>query len=67
LSPDLLKGKPGEAVYAMARSRDRIDAIIAHDYEEDQLGSHEASLEHAMNTKLPIGHGARRMLKAMMG
>jgi hypothetical protein len=39
-----LKGKPGARVFAKATLRDRIDAIIAHEYEEDRLGSHEVAL-----------------------
>lgn len=65
LNPGLLVGKPGARVFARARLRDRIDAIIAHEFEEDRLGSHEASLRHAMRTALPIGDGARQILRAM--
>ena len=65
LNPELVKGKPGSRVYANARLRDRIDAIIAHEYEEDRLGSHEAALKHGMKTELPISDGAKRILKAM--
>ena len=65
LNPELLNGRPGGRAYAEARLRDRIDAIIAHEFEEDRLGSHEASLKHAMKTALPICEGARRILKAM--
>ena len=43
LNPELLAGK-GSRVLAQARLRDRIDAIIAHEYEEDRTGSHEAAL-----------------------
>jgi hypothetical protein len=60
-----LKGRPGGRLYAKARLRDRIDAIITHEYEEDRLGSHEASLKHGGNTKLPVSDGARRILRAM--
>jgi hypothetical protein len=65
LNPELLKGQKGVRVFAKARLRDRIDAIIAHKYEEDRLGSHEASLKHAMKTELPVSDGARRILRAM--
>ena len=51
--------------FAGARLRDRIDAIIAHEYEEDRLGSHEAALKHAPRTELLISDGARRILRAM--
>ncbi len=65
LNPGLLKGLPGVRVFAKATLRDRIDAIIAHEYEEDRLGTHEASLKYAPKTTLPITDGARRILKAM--
>jgi hypothetical protein len=65
LNPDLLKGKKGVRSFAKARHRDRIDAIIAHEYEEDRLGSHEASLKHGARSALPIRDGARRILQAM--
>jgi hypothetical protein len=65
LNPELLKGKPGVRVFAKARLRDRIDAIIAHEFEEDRLGTHELALKHAMKTELPISDGARRILRAM--
>jgi hypothetical protein len=61
----LLKGKPGARVYAKARLKDRIDAIIAHEYEQDRLGSHEAALKNGAKTALPVTDGARRILKAM--
>ncbi len=64
LNPELLKGK-GSRVWPKARLRDRIDAVIAHEYEEDWRGSHEASLKHAPKTHLPISNGARRILRAM--
>ncbi len=65
LNPELLKGEKGGRVFAKARLLDRIDAIIAHEYEEDRLGNHELALKHAPKTKLPISDGARRILRAM--
>jgi hypothetical protein len=65
LNPELLKGQKGARVFAKARLRDRIDAIIADEYEEDRLGSHTASLKHAMKTELPVSKEARRILRAM--
>ena len=52
LNPELLKGRKGARVFSGATLRERIDAIIAHEYEEDRLGSHEAALTHAMKTKI---------------
>jgi hypothetical protein len=57
LNPQLLKGKPGARVFARATLRDRIDAIIAHEYEEDRLGSHEAALRQGARTTLPVTEG----------
>jgi hypothetical protein len=65
LNPELLQGKPGVRVFARARLRDRIDAIIAHEYEEDRLGTHELALKHGAKTELPVSDGARRILRAM--
>jgi hypothetical protein len=65
LNPALLKGMKGARVFAKARLRDRIDAIISHEYEEDRLGTHELSLKHGAKTALPVSDGARRILGAM--
>lgn len=66
LNPQLLKGKPGARVFARARLRDRIDAIIAHEYEElRHEGSHAAALKAAPKTMLPISDEARRLCRAM--
>jgi hypothetical protein len=64
LNPDLLKGGKGARIYAKARLRDHIDSIIAHEYEESRLGTHESALKAAASTKLPITDGARRILRA---
>ncbi len=65
LNPDLMKGKKGSRVWAQTGLRDRIDAIIAHEYEEDRTGSHEAAVKKAPRTKLLITEGARRICRAM--
>jgi hypothetical protein len=65
LNPMLLKGQKGARVFAWARLRDRIDAIIAHEHEEERLGSHQAALKYGWKTELPISDGARRILWAM--
>ena len=64
LNPKLLTGK-GSRVWERARPRHRIDAIIAHEFEEDRTGTHEGALKAAPRTELPITDGARRILKAM--
>ena len=65
-NPGLLTGK-GSRIWPKARLRDRIDAVIAHEYEEDRTGSHVGALKAAAKTQLPISDGARRILKAMAG
>jgi hypothetical protein len=67
-NPDLIKGEPGEEEWAKARLRDRLDAIIAHEYEEARRGrSHVEALRHAPDTLLPIREDARMLLQAMRG
>ena len=65
LNPDLLKGGKGGRLWPKARLRDRIDAIIAHEWEEGRHGTHEAALKAAPRTELPIGDAVRRLLRAM--
>jgi len=64
-NPERLKGKPGSRTFAQARLRDRIDAIIAHEYEEDRTGSHVGALKAGLKTDLPVTEGAKRIPKAM--
>jgi len=64
LNPGLLKGR-GSRVWPKARLRDRIDAVIAHEYEEARAGSHATALKAAPKTELPVTDGARRILRAM--
>ncbi len=62
LNPELFQRLGSEAAdaYAKARLRDRIDAGIAHEYEEAKGGgSHEYAYEHAPETQLPIRPDAR--------
>jgi hypothetical protein len=65
LNPDLLKGGKGGRIWPKARLRDRIDAIIAHEWEESKTVDHVAALKAAAKTGLPVTEGARRILKAM--
>jgi hypothetical protein len=48
-----------------ARLRDRIDAAIAHEDMEYRTGSHEAAVENAPETDLPIGGRPRALLTAI--
>jgi hypothetical protein len=65
LNPGLLKGKKGGRIWPKARLRNRIDAIIAHEWAEDKTLDHDAALKSATRTELPVSDGARRILKAM--
>jgi hypothetical protein len=65
LNLDLLKGRKGARVWPKERLRDRIDAIIAHEFEELRHGSHAAALKAAPKAELPISDRARRICKAM--
>jgi hypothetical protein len=65
LNPDLLKGQKGSREWVKASLRDRIDAIIAHEFEEDRLLDHWAAVEAAADTESPVTDGARRILRAM--
>ena len=65
LNPDLLKGKKGGRIWPRMRLRDRIDATIAHEYEELQAGGkHAHAVKAAAKTKLPISDDARRLNRA---
>jgi hypothetical protein len=65
LNPALLRGKKGERLWRQSRLRDRIDAVIAHEYEESRCGDHVKALKAAATTELPITDGARRICRAM--
>jgi hypothetical protein len=59
-------GKKAAKLFAKSRLRDRLDAIIAHEYEEYRHGmDHEAALRAAPRTALPITERAREIAKAM--
>jgi hypothetical protein len=69
-NPNLL-GDPAAGgaarTWSRARLRDRIDAVIAHEYEEAIAGTHGAALRNAPNTKLNISPEARQLLREMTG
>jgi hypothetical protein len=66
MNPELLRGKKGGRIWPKARLRDRIDAIIAHEYEELRHdGSHVEALKAAPKTELPISDEARRICRTM--
>jgi hypothetical protein len=65
LNPELLKGKKGGRIWPKMRLKDRIDAIIAHEYEELRVGGqHADALKAAAKTDLPISDEARRLNRA---
>jgi len=66
LNPELFKGRKGGRVYPKLTMRERIDAAIAHEYEELRHGSHAAALKASAKTELPILLGARRLCRAMV-
>jgi hypothetical protein len=70
LNPNLL-GDPATGVAAQtwsrARLKDRIDAVIAHEYEECIRGSDQAARQHAPTTRLRISDQARAILRQMAG
>jgi hypothetical protein len=66
LNPELFQrlGPEAAGAYSRARLRDRIDAGIAHEYEEAKGGgSHEYAYEHAPETELPIRPEARELAR----
>jgi hypothetical protein len=65
LNPELLKRKKGGRIWPKMRLKDRIDAIIVHEYEELHAGGkHAAALNAAAQTDLPISDDARRLNRA---
>ncbi len=65
LNPELLKGKQGGRIWPKMRLEDRIDAIIAHEYEELRAGGrHVVALMAAAKTELPVSAEARRLNRA---
>jgi hypothetical protein len=65
LNPELLKRKKGGRIWPKMRLKDRIDAIIAHEYEELRSGGkHAEALKAAARTELPISDEARRLNRA---
>ena len=45
--------------------RRRIDATIAHEYEEAVGGTHRHAVEHSPETGLPVGGRVRKLLRAI--
>jgi hypothetical protein len=65
LNPELLKREKGGRIWPKMRLKDRIDAIIAHKYEELRAsGKHSDALKAAAKTKLAISEQARSLNRA---
>jgi hypothetical protein len=68
MNPDLLAVGYDEATQEMwrrTRIGDRAQAIIAHELAEHEYADHELALIAGPETKLPISHAARELLKQM--
>jgi hypothetical protein len=56
----------GSRLFEGSRLRDRLDSILAHEFEEHRHGMcHEAALKAAPKTELPISDRAREIAEAM--
>jgi hypothetical protein len=67
LNPELRKGWKGGRIWTKMKLQDRIDAIIAHEYEELRAGGEHAEaikIKSAAKTELPISDKARRLNRA---
>lgn len=58
-------GPKAQALWEKSRLRHRIDAAIAHEDAERRTGSHEAAVEQAPETELPVGGRVRALLRAI--
>ena len=52
-------------LWARSRLRERIDAVIAHEYEESGGIHHDQVVERVAETTLPISENARRILRSI--
>jgi hypothetical protein len=68
LNPQLnteMIGPEASTVWAHSRLRDRIDAVISHEHLEAQGVPHDAVVQRAPDTELPIRENARKILRSM--
>jgi len=68
LNPELNAAENGlEAarIWAEARLRDRVKAVVAHEDIESRGVSHGEAVQRAPDTELPIGENARRILRSI--
>ncbi len=67
-NPELLTpvyGDEAGRVWAETPLRPRMEAIVAHEQAEHEAGGHEEALAAGADTKLPVSHAAREVLRAM--
>jgi hypothetical protein len=68
MNPNLMSATYDEDTQKMwrrTRIRDRAQAIIAHELAEHEYADHELALIAGLETKLPISHAARELLRQM--
>ena len=67
MNPGLLADYDEETrkIWQRTRVRDRAQAIIAHELAEHDFGDHELALIAGPETRLPISHAARELLRQM--
>jgi hypothetical protein len=58
-------GRKADKAWKKARVRTRADICIAHEYEEGNTSSHDAAVERAPETALPISHEARELARVI--
>ena len=64
-NPQLLKGHKGGRIWPKMRLENRIDATIAHEFDDIRAGGkHAGALEVAAKTELPISDVALRLNRA---
>jgi hypothetical protein len=64
LNADVIRPEASR-IWAKARVRDRIEAVIAHEELESQGIPHDEVVQRAPETELPIAENARKILRAM--
>ncbi len=64
-NPELLKGQKGGRIGPKMKLKDRVDAIIAPEYDDIRAGGeHAEAIKNAAKKELPISDEARRLNRA---
>ena len=58
-------GEEASAHWKRSRLRHRIDATIAHEFEEAKGGSHDYAIEYGPETELPVSDEVRALLRSI--